>query len=105
MPPTSWFDSPEVHKIQTAFQETSGAYKADAENFWENLSEDDKLYAFYSVCRRIHEGEVEQRGSYRHVLYDVFNFGPEAYMVGMECNYMLLHNLIGIGVDAMHKDD
>lgn len=105
MPPTPWFDSPKFRKIQTAFQEASEAYEADADNFWKNLSEEDKLYAFYSVCKRIYEGNVERRGSYRYVLYDVFNFGLESYMVGLECNYMQLHNFIGAGVDAMHKDD
>lgn len=104
MPEKNFFDSPELRKIQIAFQEASEAYRKNADNFWENLSDEDKLYAFYSVCKRIYEGEVEQRGSYRYVLYDVFQFGPESYMVGMECNYMQLHNLIGAAVDANKKD-
>jgi hypothetical protein len=34
------------------------------------------------------------KGTYRYVLYDVFDFGPDAYSVGMECGYMDLHNAI-----------
>lgn len=100
-----FFDSPKLKEIQKAFQEASAQYKADAEKFWDNLSEDDKLYAFYSVCKRIYHGDVEQRGSYRYVLYDVFDFGPESYIVGMDCNYMTLHNLLGAAVDATQKDN
>ena len=102
---TPWFDSPEVREMQTAFKEASEAYRIDADIFWEDLSEEEKLYAFYSVCQRIYKGDVEQRGSYRYVLYDVFNFGPESYMLGLECNYMELHNLLGAGVDSISKAD
>jgi hypothetical protein len=50
--------------------------------------------AFYSVVKRIHKGEVEDRTTFRGVLYDVFGFGPDAYLVGMDCNYMEIHNLL-----------
>jgi hypothetical protein len=69
-------------------------YEVDADTWWSNLSEEDKLLAFYSVCKRIYKGEVEDRGSYRHVLYSVFGFGPEAYSIGMECGFLELHNSI-----------
>ena len=68
------------------------AYDSEADGFWNSLSKEDQLKCFYSVCKRIHEGEIINRGSYRHVLYDVFGFGPEAYLVGMKCGYMEIHN-------------
>lgn len=99
-----FLNSPELKKTQETFRKASAQYKAGADKFWNNLSEEDKLYAFYSVCKRIYHGDVEQRGSYRYVLYDVFEFGPESYIVGLDCNYMTLHNLLGAAVDATKKD-
>jgi hypothetical protein len=69
-------------------------YEDEANTWWEDLSYDDKLRAFYSVVQRIHDGDITQQGSYRYVLYDVFGFGPDAYGLGMECGYMSLHNSI-----------
>ena len=69
------------------------------DKYWNSLSKEDQLKAFYSVCKRIHKGDVIDRGSYRWVLYDVFEFGPESYIVGMDCGYMSLHNYICDGVE------
>ena len=69
------------------------------DKYWNSLSKEDQLKAFYSVCKRIHKGDVIDRGSYRWVLYDVFEFGPESYVIGMDCGYMSLHNYIYDGVE------
>jgi len=82
------------------YNEAAKAYEAEADAWWENLSYDDKLLAFYSVVKRIHDGDVKQQGSYRYVLYDVFGFGPDAYGIGMDCGYMELHNAIMSPEDA-----
>jgi hypothetical protein len=62
--------------------------------WWNSMSKDDQMKAFYSVVKRLVDGELEQKGSYRYVLYDVFGFGPESYMLGMMCGFMSLHNSI-----------
>ena len=64
------------------------------EEYWNSLSKDDQLKAFCAVVRRIVQAELKDKGSYRWALYDVFGFGPEAYVQGMECGFMALHNLI-----------
>lgn len=64
------------------------------DSFWNSLSEDNKLKAFCSVVKRIYEGEIEGDRSYRGVLYDVFNFGPEAYAPAQYCGYLEIHNSI-----------
>lgn len=69
-------------------------YEEECENYWSSLSEEDRLRSFYSVCKRIHNGEIENKGSYRYVLYTVFGFGPEAYSIGMECGFLDIHNSI-----------
>lgn len=83
-----------------AYEQAAKAYEAEADSWWNNLSYDDKLLSFYSVVKRIHEGDVKQQGSYRYVLYDVFGFGPDAYGIGMDCGYMTLHNAIMSPDDA-----
>ena len=62
--------------------------------WWGSLSKDEQMKAFYSVVKRIVDGELVQEGSYRYVLYQVFGFGTESYMLGMMCGYMELHNSI-----------
>jgi hypothetical protein len=83
-------------------QEVENEYRAD--KFWDNLSPDDKILAFHSVCKRIFKGDIEERGSYRYVLYDVFGFGPDAYIIGMDCGYMSIHNLLFRGLDAEEQE-
>ena len=66
----------------------------EMDEWWNALTKDDQMKAFYSVMKRLVDGELEQKGSYRYVLYDVFGFGPESYMLGMMCGFMALHNSI-----------
>ena len=89
-----FFDSPDWKEMSRLQRESELAYEADCDSYWNALSEDDKLRAFYSVVKRIHKAELIDGGSYRWTLYDVFGFGPEAYGIGMECGYMDLHNSI-----------
>ena len=66
----------------------------EMDEWWNAMSKEDQMKAFYSVVKRLVDGELEQKGSYRYVLYDVFGFGPESYMLGMMCGFMSLHNSI-----------
>lgn len=66
----------------------------DMDEWWNSLSKDDQMKAFYSVVKRLVDGELVQKGSYRYVLYDVFGFDGEAYGLGMMCGYLVLHNHI-----------
>ena len=68
--------------------------EADMDLWWNGLSKDDQMKAFYSVVKRLVDGELTQKGSYRYVLYEVFGFGAESYMLGMMCGFMALHNSI-----------
>ena len=80
--------------IDDYLQEEKENFKQSAEDFWNSLSNDDRLKAFYEVCKRIHEGDLVRRGSYRYVLYQIFGFGPDAYFAGLECGYIDIHNSI-----------
>lgn len=76
------------------FQEAMDLIEKDSEAFWNSLSKDDQLKAFCAVSRRIHQGEIVDKGSYRHVLYGVFGFGPEAYAPAQCAGYLDIHNAI-----------
>lgn len=96
----SLFDDPKFKEIQEKYQQAMVEYDYDCQQYWDSLDYEDQLKAFYSVCKRIHKGDVKDQGTYRYVLYDVFGFGPDAYGVGMECGYMDIHNFIVTGVEA-----
>ena len=73
--------------------------ESEMDAWWNNLSKEDQMRAFYSVVKRLVDGELDQKGSYRYVLYEVFGFGSESYMLGMMCGYMALHNSIDRDVE------
>ena len=83
-----------------AMEEVAKEYEKECDTYWKGLSKEDQLKAFYSVVKRIHKGEIEEQGSYRWVLYNVFGFGPEAYSIGMECGFLDLHNMLDIPTNA-----
>lgn len=75
-------------------------YERKNDEWWNNLSYEERCDAFYAVSKRIYQGELIDKGSYRHVLYTVFGFGPEMYGSGMDCGYMALHNAIVLSEDS-----
>jgi len=84
--------------------ESMDDFRKDANSFWDNLSYEDKLKAFFAVCERIHKGDLKDRGSYRYVLYQVFGFDMDAYTLGIECGYLDIHNSIVSEEDRKFED-
>ncbi len=84
----------ELSDLREEFHKAEFNYEKTCEEYWDKLSYEDKLKAFYSVVKRIHTAELIDRGSYRWALYDVFKFDMDAYGIGMECGFMELHNSI-----------
>ena len=83
-------------QLRQDMEEGAKLYEPQCDTYWDSLNTDDKLMAFYSVVKRIHKGEMIDKGTYRWVLYDVFGFGFESYAIGMECGFMDLHNAINV---------
>jgi hypothetical protein len=81
-------------ELGEAMRVSAANYDHEADQYWNSLPYDQQLMAFYSVCKRIYKGDLVDQGSYRHVLYHVFGFDPDAYIVGMECGYLDIHNAI-----------
>lgn len=74
-------------------------YEHDNDTWWNGLSEKEREDAFYAVVKRMYRAEVQDRGTYRYALYDVFGFNPGMYGAGMDCGYMALHNIVFDGLD------
>jgi hypothetical protein len=66
----------------------------ESETYWNSLSKEEQLKAFCAISRRIHKGELEDRGTYRYVLYEIFGFGPEAYAPAQLSGYLTIHNAL-----------
>jgi hypothetical protein len=74
----------------------------DHNKFWNGLSKDDQLKAFCSVMRLLHKAEIEDNGTYRYTLYDVFGFGAESYAQAQLSGFMAIHNAIWDG-ERLHS--
>lgn len=84
-----------------SFEEAMNLIKQKQETYWNTLSKQQQLMVFCVVSRRIYEGDIVQKRSYRGVLYDVFGFGPEAYVPAQMSGYLSIHNAI---FDSEHMD-
>ena len=69
-------------------------FEQEEEQYWNQLTKDEQLLAFCAVVRRICKGDLVERGSFRHVLYDTFGFGPESYMPAQLAGYLEIHNIL-----------
>lgn len=89
----------ELSDIGQKFEQFQKEYETENDAWWNGLTKKEREDAFYAVVKRIHKAEIQDQGSYRYALYDVFGFDGEMYMQGIECGYMSLHNTIGDGVE------
>ena len=86
--------SDSLQYISDQYNKAMKAIEEEQEAFWNSLSKEDQLKAFCAVSRRIFDGELKAKGSYRRVLYHTFGFGPEAYAQAQEAGYLAIHNSI-----------
>lgn len=84
----------QLTEFSKQFNEVMAEIEKDSETYWNSLSKEEQLKAFCAVSRRIHQAEIVDQGSYRHVLYGVFGFGPEAYAPAQMAGYLEIHNSI-----------
>lgn len=64
------------------------------EEFWNSLSKEDQLKAFCAISRRIYKGEIENKSTYRYVLYDIFGFDHDSYSKAIDAGFFAIHNSI-----------
>lgn len=80
--------------VSHALQAQAAREQDEADAFWNGLTEEQRIQAFCSVVKRIHEGDLKQGRSFRGVLYDVFGFGPHSYAPALYAGYMDIHNAL-----------
>lgn len=80
-------------------------FEQEEEQYWNQLTKDEQLLAFCAVVRRICKGDLVERGSYRHVLYDTFQFGPDSYMRAQLAGYLEVHNILCLYGDELSQDE
>lgn len=95
----------ELQKISDTFQKMQEDFEKKNDDWWDNLSMEEKEHAFYAVVKRIHQGDMVDKGSYRYVLYDVFGFDFGMYVQGMNCGYMDIHNAIIVDLNGDDEND
>lgn len=83
-----------LQEISNAFNEAMDSFQKEADELWNSLPYDDRLKIFCAVSKRIYEGEIRDKRSYRGVLYSTFGFEPDAYGVAQCAGYMSIHNSI-----------
>lgn len=83
-----------LNKYNAEIESSQKEYDKSAEDFFNNLSYEDKLKAFYHVVKNIHDAEINEKLTYRGVLYDKFKFDKDSYSIGMNCGFLDLHNSI-----------
>ena len=94
-------DKASLDEISRAWNEAMQEIENASENYWNSLTKEQQLDAFCAVCRRIRRGDIVDKGTYRYVLYQIFEFGPEAYAPAQLAGYLDIHNSI---FDADHDD-
>ena len=84
-------------KLQQEFEKANIAHEAKVDEWWDSITKEEREMAFFSVCKRIYKAELQDGGTYRYALYDVFGFNEGMYLHGMNCGFMAIHNAIGDG--------
>ncbi len=77
-----------------AFSQALDEERERIQSKWKAMTEEDRLDAFCAVIGLLHKGEIERGTSYRGLLYDVFGFGPESYILAQSMGLIDLHNSI-----------
>lgn len=90
----SLFDSPEWKELQEDQSTWEDEFEKESEDTWNALDKEDQLKVFCAISRRIFQAELRDKGSYRHALYNVFGFGPDAYAPAQLSGYLSIHNAI-----------
>lgn len=83
-----------LEEISKIFNDAMKEIENKQEEYWNSLTKDQQLMVFCAVVRRIFKGEIENKGTYRWVLYNVFGFGTESYVQAQDAGYLAIHNAI-----------
>ena len=83
-----------LHESGRDFNKAMDAYQQMANSYFSSLEPEEQLWAFCSIVEKLCKGELDDRRSYRGVLYETFGWGPEAYAPAQCAGFLGLHNSI-----------
>ena len=104
------FDDPEKQaawdELRDSMKENMLKDKDRSEKLWDSLSVDEQIDVFCAVVRRLCKAELDDQGSYRYALYNVFGFHQGSYSRALDAGFMSLHNSIFTdkGIDTLIKN-
>lgn len=85
-------------EIAKAYEE----YQNLCRSFYSGLEPEEQLMAFCAIVEKLCQGELDEKRSYRGILYGVFGWGPEAYSAAQCAGFLGLHNSIYRFEDLEH---
>ena len=83
-----------LHESGREFAKAADSWQQMANSYYSSLEPEEQLWAFCSVVEKLCKGELDERRSYRGVLYGTFGWGPEAYGAAQHAGFLGLHNSI-----------
>jgi hypothetical protein len=83
-----------LYDTGNAFAASADQYQQMANTYYSGLEPEEQLWAFCSIVEKLSRGELDERRSYRGILYDTFGWGPEAYAAAQTAGFLGLHNSI-----------
>jgi hypothetical protein len=84
------------------FTKAADSYQQMANSYFSSLEPEEQLWAFCAVVEKLCRGELDEKRSYRGVLYQTFGWGPEAYSAAQHAGFLGLHNSIYRFEDLEH---
>ena len=91
---SDYLNSDEYKELLKIEEEALEQYGQKAKEYFDSLETDNQLLLFFHITNTIFQNYFKDNGSYRGLIYDKFNFGPEAYSLGMDSGMFTLHNSI-----------
>ena len=84
----------ESQNLEKSLQEADAVFIKQREDLWNSFTQDQQIELFCHVTSKLKKAELDDRRSYRGVLYTEFGFGPEAYGAAQLSGFLDLHNCI-----------
>ena len=91
---SDYLKSDEYKEFLEIEEKALAEYKQKAKEYFQALDVDNQYLLFFHITNTIFENYFKDGGSYRSLLYDKFEFGPETYSLGLDSGMFALHNAI-----------
>jgi len=90
-----WLNSPELQALREAWAAAERKQNAEDDAWWDSLTMEGRAQAFRQITKLIHKADIQDKGSYRYAMYDIFNLD---YSDGLS-HYIDIHNFIYRGLE------